>query len=234
MSTSNSIRKLFTKNLVDLGQALVSLSLPGEVITDDLSTAWREVGIGNILRMQTSGDTFVAFHDSDQGVGTAEVTPFTCVADVGDSLDGTFFILYETAGSVAFWFDVDNSGTTIPAGAAAASRAVEITTIVTNDADTVVAGKVDTAVNADAGFSAPGAAGAVVTATAAVVGIVQDFNAGDSGFSVGSITQGTGQIVSVLSSPGLKLVGAEVHYVVAQCNWIRTDIALIRVEKHRP
>lgn len=234
MSANNSIRKLLTKNLVDVGQAIVSLNIPGKVITDDLSTAWRNVGQGHILRIQTSGDTYVAFHDTDQGPDSAEITPITCVADVADSLDGKYFVLYEPAGSVAFWIDTDDSGTTIPAGASAASRAVEITTIATNDADTVVAGKVATAINADGGFSAPAPGAAIVTVTNAVTGVVGDAQAGDSGFSIGSITQGTGQLVSSVSSPAVKLVGAGVHYVVCQCDWVRASIAATRVELHKP
>lgn len=127
--------------------------------------------------------------------GSAEITSVTTVADVSDSLDGTFFLMQETAGSVAFWIDTDDSGTTIPAGALAADRAVEITTIVTDDADTVVATKVRAAINADAGFSAPAPAGAVITVTNAVEGVVPDASAGDSGFTVAPTSKGSAQIV---------------------------------------
>lgn len=232
MSITNSIRKLLTKNLVDVGQALVSLNIPGEVITDDLSTAWRNVGQGHILRVQTSGDTYVAFNVSDHGADSAEITPITCVADVTDSLDGTYFILNEPAGSVAFWIDTDNSGTAEPAHGA--SRSVEITTIVTNDADTVVAGKVATAINADSEFNAPAPGAAIVTVTNAVTGVVGDANAGTSGFTIGTITQGTGQLVSSISSPAVKLVGAGIHYIVCQCDWVRTSLTATRVELHKP
>jgi len=120
-------------------------------------------------------------------IAVAEETDVTCVADVAGSLDGTYFILHETAGSVAFWIDVDNSGTVEPTHGA--DRSVEITTIAEDDADTVVAGKIATAVNADASFAASAAA-EVVSVTNAVAGSVDDAEAGTSGFTMDTITQG--------------------------------------------
>ena len=43
MSIANKLRKLLTKNIVDIAQALVGVKVPGEVITDDLSAGWVEV-----------------------------------------------------------------------------------------------------------------------------------------------------------------------------------------------
>lgn len=66
MSKNNTLRKVLTKNAVDVGQALVSLNFPGEVVTVDLSAAnGALVGEGNILRIQIAGDTFVAFSDEE-------------------------------------------------------------------------------------------------------------------------------------------------------------------------
>lgn len=118
----------------------------------------------------------------------AEVTEVTCVADVAGSLDGTYFIMQETAGSVAFWFDNGDTGTAEPAHGA--DRSVEINTVTDGDADTVVAGLVQAAINADVGFSAPAPVGAVVTVTNAVAGDVTDATAGTSGFTMNVTTQG--------------------------------------------
>lgn len=62
MSKNNTIRKVLTKNVVDIAQALVSISFPGEVITAAL-TSWTEIGTGNILRVIVAADTYVIFDD---------------------------------------------------------------------------------------------------------------------------------------------------------------------------
>jgi hypothetical protein len=74
-----------------------------------------------------------------------------CVADVADSLDGKFFTLYDSAGSVAFWIDTDNSGTLEPDHGC--DRSVEITTIVTDDNLATVISKVKAVVEADSAFT---------------------------------------------------------------------------------
>lgn len=82
-----------------------------------------------------------------------EITNILAVADVAGSLDAKVFLLQDENGSVAFWIDIDDSGTAEPAAALAADRSVEITTIATGDAISVVASKLATAVGADAEFS---------------------------------------------------------------------------------
>lgn len=119
-----------------------------------------------------------------------EVTTITPVADVSDSLDGTTFILQDEDGSVAFWIDVDDSGTTIPAEASAADRAVEITTIVTNDTASTVQGKLVTAINADASFGAATGTGVTVVVTDAVAGARDAPDESTSGFTIETTTSG--------------------------------------------
>lgn len=106
---------------------------------------------------------------------------FTGVAN-GAALDGTYFNLPEgsdaSANGVAFWFDTDDSGTTIPAGASAivtaGGRAVEITTILAADTPAQIATKVAAAILADAGFDQGSAATNVVSYRNAVAGAVAD------------------------------------------------------------
>ena len=121
--------------------------------------------------------------------GVKHVASITTVADVSDSLDGKYFVLYDDEGSVAFWIDTDNSGTTIPGGAAVYDRFVEITTINTNDSDGAVAQKVKAAVDADLKFSAT-VLGAVVTVTYSTVGAHGAAAAGSSGFTPATVTSG--------------------------------------------
>ena len=73
MSIRNKIRKLFTKNVVDVAQALVSVAVPGEVITANISAAYVEVGEGNIVRLEIGAVTYVAFDDKTTG-GAVSVT----------------------------------------------------------------------------------------------------------------------------------------------------------------
>lgn len=82
MSIINKLRKMLTKNVVDIGQALVSLNVPGKVLTDDLSSAYIEVGETNILRLEIAVDTYVAFDNKTIG-GIVSVTTSPAVKLVG-------------------------------------------------------------------------------------------------------------------------------------------------------
>lgn len=69
-------RKMLTKNVQEVAQALVSVKLPGKVITDNISTAWIKVGKGNVIRLETEGVTYVAFSaEDDDGAVSATTSP---------------------------------------------------------------------------------------------------------------------------------------------------------------
>lgn len=116
-----------------------------------------------------------------------EKTEITTVADSSGSLDGTYFILYDSDGSVAFWIDVDNSGTSEPAHGA--SRSVEIQTITTNLSANAVASAIQTIIDADLKFSASVLTN-VVTVTDATEGIRTDATANTSGFTITTLEDG--------------------------------------------
>ena len=84
--------------------------------------------------------------------GVKEITEIIAVADIGGSLDAQYFTLQDDIGTVGFWIDVDNSGTTTPGTGAA--REVEITTITTGMTAAQVGTVVYTAIIADAKFEA--------------------------------------------------------------------------------
>lgn len=117
----------------------------------------------------------------------AQVETFDCPADVSDSLDGTYFIIYDEDGSVGVWIDTDDSGTTIPAGASAADRAIEVTGVVTDDTATAVATAVAAALDADSKFSAS-SADETITLTHATAGDVADATDGDTGITNATVT----------------------------------------------
>lgn len=82
MSQKNKIRKLFTKNVIDVAQALVSLNMPGKVVPIADVFAGTEVGEGNILKIETTADTYVAFSD-EAGIALPTVATTPAVKLVG-------------------------------------------------------------------------------------------------------------------------------------------------------
>lgn len=92
----------------------------------------------------------------------------TCIADVGDSLDETFFILHDGSGTVAYWIATDNNpGAVEPSHGA--DRSVKITTINTDDSATVVRDKSKAVVAAD-GFTCANLGTDAFVATLSMVG----------------------------------------------------------------
>ena len=81
MAQKNKARKMLTNNVAAIAQALVSVNLPGKVITNAINAAV-EVGEGNILRIQTAGDLFVAFSD-EATIGAVSVATTPAVKLVG-------------------------------------------------------------------------------------------------------------------------------------------------------
>lgn len=111
----------------------------------DLST----VAPGDSFRNGPGLEEITVVKTRDDGVGTQEVTKVTTVADqqgiseetdiltvadVSGSLGGTFFIIYDTVGSVAVWYNVD-SGNTEPSSGA--NRSIEVSISSDDDANTV-------------------------------------------------------------------------------------------------
>lgn len=118
-------------------------------------------------------------------IGSPSVHTITTVADIAGSLDGLFFIIFDTAGSVAVYFDVDNTGTPEPAHGA--SRSIRIDTILSGDNATTVATKIKDVVDLDPEFSASSAL-AVITITNIGNGATASATAGTSGFTASTVS----------------------------------------------
>lgn len=129
----------------------------------------------------TAGDS-IDSTETFTDVATAQIETVTCVADVADSLDATFFQLADASGTVGIWIDTDNSGTTIPGGASALDRAIEVTDVVTGDTATAVGAAVASAINADGSYGATADTG-VVTITHAATGVRTAGVDGNAGFA---------------------------------------------------
>jgi len=164
--------------------ARTTLTVDGTAITTPTTSYWEVLNNRAILGTDGASNVLKSWDGTNnvKDLGEQESATILCVADVADSLDATFFVLQDVAGGVAFWFDVDDSGTTIPAGASAENRAIEITTIVTNDSAATVAAAVQVAIDADGQFSATVLTD-TVTATAFNGGNLTDFADGDAGFT---------------------------------------------------
>ena len=90
MANNSKVRKLFTKNVVDVSQALVVVNIPGEVVANADVFAGTFVGEGNIIRIQTTADTFVAFSDESATMALPTVTTAVAVKLVGA---GVFYVI---------------------------------------------------------------------------------------------------------------------------------------------
>lgn len=126
----------------------------------------------------------------------AQVETFDCVADVADSLDGTYILLYDEDGSVEVWIDVDDDGASAPG---VADRAIEVTGVTTGMTAAQVATQVATAIHADAKFSAS-ANSATVTVTHVTPGLVAAAEDGDAGFTDFTVTTAGANPATVITT----------------------------------
>ncbi len=127
----------------------------------------------------------------DDIVGSPEITDVTTVADVAASLDGTFHILQDSAGSVAIWYDVDNTGTIEPAHGAA--RSLKVSTVNSNDSANQVALASNAVIAADSEFTTSLLLN-VITVTDVNNGVRPAASAGTSGFTVVQNSAGTDDV----------------------------------------
>lgn len=118
----------------------------------------------------------------------AQVQTITTVADVADSLNQTYFILYDGINAPFYvWFDTDNSGSTVivPDG----YTSTEVTAVNTGDTNAAVATAVKNKIDGLGSFSATVLSN-VVTVTNAVKGKCNFPQAGTSGFTMAVTTYG--------------------------------------------
>jgi len=156
---------------------------------------------------QTSGS---GFSISDVGLvrSNESITPvgasylITCTADTAGSLNGTYFVIYAQDGdSYGVWFDNNNDGTPVPAGAGAATNQVEV-----NFADassiTTVATAIQAAIDGDATASADfevvDNGDGTLTVYTLQAGTMSDTteDAGDSGFTI-ALTDGSSTAATI-------------------------------------
>lgn len=135
-----------------------------------------------------------------------ETTELETVGDTGGSLDGKYFTLHDQAGSVAVWFDIDDSGTVAPTHGA--SRALEVTSVRTDSTAAQVAAALAAALDSDPSFSTR-----IISEGATIVifdqqpGLRSDATLNTSGFSIQVTTQGVAPEVNVPEVTDLQTSG---------------------------
>ena len=143
-----------------------------------------------------------------------EKSTILCIANTADVLDGKYFDIYENGTSkVRVWF---NSTTGVAAAPATpgGGRLLEVS-IAIGDANTVVATKLATAMDADAGFRASSGGTATVTAfVAAYIIDTTDIAAGTSGFTCTKVTDGPNSANNVLIGKTLYLTALNLQYAL--------------------
>lgn len=120
--------------------------------------------------------------------GVAEVTSVTTRADSGGDLEDTFFLLNSPSTSYYVWYDAGSGSDPLIPG----RTGIQVV-IVSGDADTVVATKTASAIDAEGDFDAPAPGAAIVLVTNAAVGDVTDAvdsTAASTAFTILTTVQG--------------------------------------------
>ncbi len=121
-------------------------------------------------------------------VGTATQYTIDTVADVAGSIDQTFFIVNDSQGTVAVWYDLNNAGNPPPTHGA--NRAIKVATVVTGDSAAVIASKTGTVISLDNAYSV-GVITNQITLTSLINGSLPVPSNGTSGFTTARSVNGT-------------------------------------------
>lgn len=158
---------------------------------------------------------------------TAGTSGFTAVGTTPGtnpvSLSGKYFIVYDTLGSVAIWYDVNNSGT--PEPASGARRSIRISTVNSGDSASSVATKTVAALVAltsDVFTASAVVAGAQFRVIRSFNGNVATGNAGTSGFTGYAFTAGSLPAAETIAAPAnismFPLAGNDIAAIVSTIN----------------
>jgi len=135
----------------NMTKADVGTAVYAAIIADSEFEAGSDDLAGNLIIQNVDAGDFSNIDASTSGFTMAVDTAGSLAIS---SLDGKTFILEDAAGTVAFWIDVDNTGTLKPAEASAATRDVEITTVTAGMTKAQVGTAIYTAIVADSEFEA--------------------------------------------------------------------------------
>ncbi len=180
-------------------------SLATAIQEDIIDTLWDQFnasGDGFTDFVTANIDAFIVNPGVTISVGTpgvnaiAEVTNITCVLDVADSLNGTYFTI--NSPTVAYYVWYKTSGGVLTDPAVAASTGIQVN-IATGATAAQVATATALAIDALAAFVCPAPGAAIITVTNAVAGVATDATVATSGFSRTVTTQGAAAVAEVTS-----------------------------------
>jgi len=171
----------------------------GDIISVILSSGVSNSNSGQFSVQNISGNTIRVLNPSASVTtpGTPEVntittvadilgTPtsygFTTIADSSGSLNGTYFLIYDTAGSVAVW--INENGTSAPPTVGANSYLM-VGTILANDSASTIATKIAQTINQSSAFTAT-TSGSSLIITNVQNGALPSASVGTSGFFMSS------------------------------------------------
>jgi uncharacterized phage protein gp47/JayE len=137
-------------------------------------------------------------------LGTPTSYVFNTVADSSYSLNGTYFIIYDTSGSVAVWINMNGMAVQPAAGT---NRYIMVATILENDTTTTVATKIAQALNQDSAFTAS-VNGAAVTIVNTQNGALASGSVGTTGFTFVSSVLATAGNFAVLANSTITNTGS--------------------------
>lgn len=130
----------------------------------------------------------------------AEVSSVTAVADVAGSLNNKYFLISSPSVNYYVWYNINSAGV----DPAVAGRTPLEVAAATGATAAAVATATRAVLDAHAAFVCPAPVGAVMTVTNAVAGAAPDTAAGNSGFTVGTTTQGRNAAASMMAACGVQ------------------------------
>ena len=174
------------------------------------------VSVATAQTAQQVADAIVTAVDGNANFSASNSA--STVTTVLNAVDGNVVDASDGAAVTGFTFGTSTQGA-VPGGTDPAPGGTGIPVVISDDASAQeVSDAVEAAVDANANFGAVNSASTTVTITNATDGDATDATIGDSGFSLGGITQGVDFIPVVSADVGMvKIVGT---YTVEKSAWV--------------
>lgn len=148
IALTTAATQLTFSEITSLGAVAIKAEQDPDNLAEDDILISVDGGSNYTLRITEGGMQPIRLNSDDK----VETQTITTVADVSDSLDGTYVTLEGNSGTWAIWIDTDDSGTAEPSHGL--DDSVEVTGIATDDTAAAVAAAIYAALIADTDFMA--------------------------------------------------------------------------------